>query len=90
MTWKVKKMKRDLTYQIEAPDHGKKIFDFLKGNGYSHAVITQLKKIPESILLNGKWEYMNTLLHDGDILTIHFEEKNGSASIVPTALPLAI
>lgn len=83
-------MKRDLTYQIEAPDHGKKIFDFLKGNGYSHAVITQLKKIPESILLNGKWEYMNTLLHDGDILTIHFEEKNGSASIVPTALPLAI
>ena len=53
-------------------------------------MIVQLKKIPESILLNGKWEYMSTRLNNGDCLFIHFEETEGSENIVATNLPLSI
>ena len=83
-------MTRDLEYKITAQDNGVTISDYLKKQGFSHAVIVQLKKIPESILLNGKWEYMSTRLNDGDCLFIHFEETEGSENIVATNLPLSI
>jgi 23S rRNA pseudouridine1911/1915/1917 synthase len=83
-------MTRDLEYNITAQDNGVTISDYLKKQGFSHAVIVQLKKIPESILLNGKWEYMGTRLNDGDCLFIHFEETEGSENIVATNLPLSI
>ena len=83
-------MTRDLEYNITAQDNGVTISDYLKKQGFSHAVIVQLKKIPESILLNGKWEYMSTRLNDGDCLFIHFEETEGSENIVATNLPLSI
>ena len=44
-------MTRDLEYNITAQDNGVTISDYLKKQGFSHAVIVQLKKIPESILL---------------------------------------
>ena len=59
-------MTRDLEYNITAQDNGVTISDYLKKQGFSHAVTVQLKKIPESILLNGKWEYMSTRLNGGD------------------------
>lgn len=83
-------MTRDLEYNITAQDNGVTISDYLKKQVFSHAVIVQLKKIPESILLNGKWEYMSTRLNDGDCLFIHFEETEGSENIVATNLPLSI
>ena len=83
-------MTRDLEYNITAQDNGVTISDYLKKQGFSHAVTVQLKKIPESILLNGKWEYMSTRLNDGDCLFIHFEETEGSENIVATNLPLSI
>ena len=46
-------MTRDLEYNITAQDNGVTISDYLKKQGFSHAVTVQLKKIPESILLNG-------------------------------------
>ena len=81
---------RDLEYKITAQDNGVTISEYLKKQGFSHAVTVQLKKIPESILLNGKWEYMGTRLNDGDCLFIHFEETEGSENIVATNLPLSI
>ena len=63
-------MTRDLEYNITAQDNGVTISDYLKKQGFSHAVTVQLKKIPESILLNGKWEYMSTRLNGGDCLSI--------------------
>jgi 23S rRNA pseudouridine1911/1915/1917 synthase len=83
-------MTRDLEYKITAQDNGVTISEYLKKQGFSHAVTVQLKKIPESILLNGKWEYMGTRLNDGDCLFIHFEETEGSENIVATNLPLSI
>lgn len=83
-------MTRDLEYNITAQDNGVTISDYLKKQGFSHAVTVQLKKIPESILLNGKWEYMGTSLNGGDCLFIHFEETDGSKNIVAADLPLSI
>ena len=83
-------MTRDLEYNITAQDNGVTISDYLKKQGFSHAVTVQLKKIPESILLNGKWEYMSTRLNGGDCLSIHFEETEGSENIVAADLPLSI
>lgn len=83
-------MTRDLEYNITAQDNGVTISDYLKKQGFSHAVTVQLKKIPESILLNGKWEYMSTRLNGDDCLSIHFEETEGSENIVATNLPLSI
>ena len=80
-------MTRDLEYNITAQDNGVTISDYLKKQGFSHAVTVQLKKIPESILLNGKWEYMSTRLNGGDCLFIHFEETDGSKNIVATRPP---
>lgn len=38
-------MTRDLEYNITAQDNGVTISDYLKKQGFSHAVIVQLKKI---------------------------------------------
>ena len=76
-------MTRDLEYNITAQDNGVTISDYLKKQGFSHAVIVQLKKIPESILLNGKWEYMSTRLNDGDCLFIHLRKRKALKILLP-------
>ncbi len=83
-------MKRILTYQIKNNDNNTPIGLFLKSMGFSSQNIISLKKTPESILLNGKWEYVNTLLHTGDTLTIVIIEEVSSPKILPVNLPLSI
>ena len=83
-------MKRTLTYHITEKENGIPIGNFLRSIGYSTQVIIALKKIPESILLNGKWEYVNKKLSVGDILTIHLIENESSPHITPVPLPLNI
>ena len=83
-------MIRNFEYYISDEMNHVTIYDYLHSIGFSHAVIVHLKKTPESILLNGTWEYMNTRLKTGDTLTVHLIEDNGSPGIVPTDLPLDI
>ena len=83
-------MERTLTYKITEPENGMPIGHFLRSRGYSSQVIIALKKIPESILLNGNWEYVNRKMNTGDILTIHIEENEASPHIYPIPLPLNI
>mgnify|MGYP004620775435 FL=1 len=83
-------MKRNFEYKISNAQAGMTIQEFLKYSGYSHAILVHLKKTPESILLNGIWEYMNTKLQTEDVLTVHLVEPEGSANIVPTAEPLSV
>lgn len=83
-------MERIFQYTIP-PSYDKKPIDFyLKSVGFSSANIIALKKMEESILLNGVWSYVNTPLKEGDLLTIHIKEKEGSEKILPVALPLSI
>lgn len=83
-------MNRTLIYTITEKENNMTIGLFLRSLGYSSQVIIALKKIPESILLNGKWEYVNRKMSTGDILAIHLNESESSHHITPVPLPLNI
>lgn len=77
-------------YNIDTQEEGKTIQAFLHEKGYSRAILVHLKKTPESIRLNGSWEYMHTRLRTGDTLRIILTESEASTDIVPTPMPLDI
>ena len=83
-------MNRILSYHITEQDSSQSIEAYLKGKGYSSQCIKELKKMPESILLNGQWEYMRTLVKDGDTLVVHVQEEASSEKIPPIEMPLDI
>lgn len=83
-------MIRNFIYQIEKEYDGMSIRDYLKSLGYPHAVFIRLKKTPDSILLNGVWVYVTTILHTGDTLSITLVETEGSKNILPVFLPLSV
>lgn len=83
-------MERTFTYQITDMDAGSTVAQFLKKKGYSAANLTDLKKLPESILVNGKWEYMVFRLSARDVLTVHIVETVSSQKIPPVEHPLSI
>ena len=83
-------MERIITYHIDAHADGLRTEQFLRRRGYSCQNLTQLKKMPESILINGVWSYMRTPLSAGDTLTVHIRETESSPNIPPVDLPLCI
>ncbi len=83
-------MNRTLTYQITDTEHNCPIDKYLKNLGFSSQNLIELKKMPESILVNGEWVYLNHRLQAGDTLTIHIQELGISEKIVPIELPLNI
>ncbi len=83
-------MKRTFTYQITSADAGHTIEHILKEQGFSNQNIIDLKKMPESILVNDVWEYVTYLLQPLDTLTVCMEEQASSQKIVPVELPLDI
>lgn len=46
--------------------------------------------MPESILIDGRWEYMKYALKPGDSLTVHVQETEVSEKIPPVEMPLDI
>ena len=83
-------MERIIHYIINNTQPNMTIQQYLRNKGYSSQNITQLKKMPESILLNGKWEYMNQQVQEGDELIVHILEEQSSEKICPIKLPLDI
>lgn len=83
-------MERTLVYHIPAADADITVAQFLKRKGYSSANITDLKKMPASILVNGKWEYTVFRLKENDVLTVHIQETISSEKIPPIDFPLDI
>lgn len=83
-------MERTLIYRIDDDNAGITVAQYLKKKGYSSANLTDLKKMPESILVNGKWEFMIFRLSAGDVLTVHIQENTSSEKIPPVSLPLDI
>lgn len=83
-------MERTITYHIDAHADGLRTEQFLRRRGYSCQNLTQLKKMPESILINGVCSYMRTPLSAGDTLTVHIRETESSPNIPPVDLPLCI
>ncbi len=83
-------MNRLLRYQIDATHSGMTIQDFLKSQGFSSQNIVELKKMPESVLINGEWVYMTRRLSTDEELIIHIQENEVSEKIPPVNLPLDI
>ena len=83
-------MIRQFTYRIEPEYDSFTIREYLSLKGYPNAVFVQLKKTPESVLLNGVCAYMRTKLSAGDELFIRLEESTSSAHILPVSMPLSI
>ena len=83
-------MERIITYTIDNASTGLRIEQYLRRRGYSYQNLVRLKKMRESILLNGAWTYMRTAVKDGDILTVHIQEPEFSPNIPPVKLPLDI
>lgn len=83
-------MERILNYHITEDADSLRVEQYLRRRGFSYQNLTQLKKMPESILINGVWSYMRTPLHSGDILTVHIRETESSPNIPPVELPLNI
>lgn len=83
-------MDRTITYNIDSASAGLRIEQYLRRLGYSYQNLTQLKKMPQSILLNGVWTYMRTVLSDSDTLTVRIQEHESSPNIPPVKLPLNI
>ena len=83
-------MDRKITYHIDSTSAGLRIEQYLRRRGYSYQNLTQLKKMRESILINGVWSYMRTAVKNGDILTVHIQEPESSPNIPPVKLSLDI
>lgn len=83
-------MNRTFEFVIDQDSTAYTISDFLKLQGFSHRNLVTLKKIPQSILLNGTWAYTSALLKEGDCLSVHYEESDLDTSIVPVNLPFQI
>ena len=83
-------MERVITYKINNADAGKQIQAFLLEKGFSRQNITELKKMLESILVDGRWEYVKYLLKEGEDLTIHIRESASSERIEPDEMPLDV
>lgn len=83
-------MNRTLTYIITEADIPLTVKGFLKRQGFSSRNLIDLKKLPDSILLNGQNAYMNAKISPGDELTVSICEEESSEKIVPVELPLEI
>ena len=83
-------MNRTFVYTINHDAEGLTISAYLKSLDYSSQNLIELKKMPESVLVNNQWVYLNHHLQSGDVLTIHIREEVSSAKIVPVCLPLDI
>lgn len=83
-------MERIFTFSIEKEYENFTVYDYLRRQKFSRQNIISLKKIPESILLNGVWCYVNQKLAKGDTLTVRVIENEASAKIVPCPIPLNI
>ncbi len=83
-------MSRIFNYTIIKTESNMTIYSYLLKKGFSRQNITALKKIPESILVNGTWEYVKYKLKENDLLTVYVTEEVSSEKIVPVDIPLSI
>jgi len=81
---------RIIDYKFTKEYEGIRILDFLLEKGYSRQLITNLKKDEDCVYLNNVPVFVNTIIKEGDILTIWIKETEESEKIVPVKLPFEI
>ena len=83
-------MKRIFTYKITEEDAGKTVGTFLLEHEYTPTCIKFLKKAENLITVNGKWEFVNKILQENDILETVFLDDENSENIPSVEMPLDI
>ena len=83
-------MNRTISYDIDSHSEGLRIEQFLRRKGYSAQNLSTIKRMPESILVNGVHYYMKQTLKAGDRLLVRIQETESSRNIPPVCAPLSV
>ena len=83
-------MNRNIDYIIDEDSAGLRVEQFLRRKRYSGQNLSEMKRMPKSILVNGVHYYMRQELSKGDHLQVRICETKNSEKIPPTNLPLDI
>ena len=83
-------MNRNIDYIIDEDSAGRRVEQFLRRKRYSGQNLSEIKRMPKSILVNGVHYYMRQELSKGDHLQVRICETQNSEKIPPTKLPLDI
>ena len=83
-------MNRNIDYIIDKDSAGLRVEQFLRRKRYSGQNLSEIKRMPKSILVNGVHYYMRQELSKGDHLQVRICETKNSEKIPPTNLPLKI
>ena len=83
-------MNRNIDYIIDENSAGLRVEQFLRRKRYSGQNLSEIKRMPKSILVNGVHYYMRQELSKGDHLQVRICETKNSEKIPPTNLPLDI
>ena len=83
-------MNRNIYYIIDEDSAGLRVEQFLRRKRYSGQNLSEIKRMPKSILVNGVHYYMRQELSKGDHLQVRICETKNSEKIPPTNLPLNI
>ena len=83
-------MNRNIDYIINEDSAGLRVEQFLRRKRYSGQNLSEIKRMPKSILVNGVHYYMRQELSKGDHLQVRICETKNSEKIPPTNLPLDI
>ena len=83
-------MNRNIDYIIDEDSAGLRVEQFLRQKRYSGQNLSEIKRMPKSILVNGVHYYMRQELSTGDHLQVRICETQNSEKIPSTKLPLDI
>ena len=83
-------MNRNIDYIIDEDSASLRVEQFLRRKRYSGQNLSEIKRMPKSILVNGVHYYMRQELSTGDHLQVRICETQNSEKIPPTKLPLDI
>ena len=74
-------MDRTISYIIGNKEDGLRVEQVLRRKGYSRQNLSSIKRMPESILVNGVPYYMRRQVQEGDTLTVRIREAGVSEKI---------
>lgn len=83
-------MDRTITYKIKKEDAGLRVELFLRRRGFSRQNLVEIKRMPQSIMVNGVHYYMRQQLAEGDTLEVRISETDSSERIPAVYHPLDI
>lgn len=82
-------IERIFEYRFTSDEEGLTIEQYLRNHGYSHHILTHLKRTANGICLNHVWAYANQKPAAGDFITVRLTES-GSDAILPAPVPFSV